>query len=82
MYTVPIHCYSQIVTSVFFFMIAMIDRLGGLNRVNNFLSTLNIKPIDQKNLKSMERRAGQKIEEVAKRSMELAATDTYKLEME
>lgn len=66
----------------FFFMIAMIDSLGGPNRVNNFLSTLNIKPIDQKNLKSMERRAGQKIEEVAKRSMELAATDTYKLEME
>lgn len=30
----------------------------------------------------MERRAGQKIEEVAKRSMELAATETYKLEME
>lgn len=81
MYTVPIHCYSQIVTSVFL-MIAMIDSLGGPNRVNNFLSTLNIKPIDQKNLKSMERRAGQKIEEVAKRSMELAATDTYKLEME
>lgn len=63
-------------------MIAMIDSLGGLNRVNNFLFTLNIKPIDQKNLKSMGRRAGQKIEEVAKRSMELAATDTYKLEME
>lgn len=63
-------------------MIAMIDSLGGPNRVNNFLSTLNIKPIDQKNLKSMERRAGQKIEAVAKRSMELAATDTNKLEME
>lgn len=81
MYTVRIHCYSQIVTSIFL-MIAMIDSLGGPNRVNNFLSTLNIKPIDQKNLKSMERRAGQKIEEVAKRSMELAATETYKLEME
>lgn len=81
MYTVLIHCYSQIVTSIFF-MIAMIDSLGGPNRVNNFLSTLNIKPIDQKNLKSMERRAGQKIEEVAKRSMELAATEIYKLEME
>lgn len=63
-------------------MIAMIDSLGGPNRVNNFLSTLNIKPIDQKNLKSMERRTGQKIGEVAKRSMELAATETYKLEME
>lgn len=61
-------------------MIAMIDSLGGPNRVNNFLSTLNIKPLDQKNLKSMERRAGQQIEVVAKRSMELAAT--YKLEME
>lgn len=81
MYTVRIHCYSQIVTSIFF-MIAMIDSLGGPNRVNNFLSALNIKTIDQKNLKSMERRAGQKIEEVAKRSMELAATETYKLEME
>lgn len=81
MYTVLICCYSQIVTSVFF-MIALIDSLGGPTRVNNFLSTLNIKPIDQKNLKSMERRAGQKIEEVATRSMELAATETYKLEME
>lgn len=81
MYTVLVHCYSQIVTSIFF-MIAMIDSLGGPNRVNNFLSTLNIKPIDQKNLKSMERRAGLKNEEVAKGSMELAATETYKLEME
>lgn len=82
MYTVLIRCYSQIVTSGFFFIIALIDSLGGPTRVNNFLSSLNIKPIDQKNLKSMERRAGQKIEEVAKRSMELAATETYKLEME
>lgn len=35
------------------------DSIGGPHRVNNFLSILNIKPIDQKNLKYMERRAGQ-----------------------
>lgn len=62
-------------------MITMVDSIGGPNRVNNCLSTLDIKVIDQKNLKSMERRAGQKIEEVAKRSMETAATETYNLEM-
>jgi hypothetical protein len=62
-------------------MIAMIDSIGGPNRVNNFLSTLNIKPIDKRSLKCMERRAGNKIEEVAKRSMETAATETFKMEM-
>jgi len=31
--------------------LAMIGSLGGPGKVNNFLSTLNIKPINQKNLK-------------------------------
>ena len=38
---------------------AMIDSLGGPKRVNNFLSTLNLKPVSNKNLKKMEVRAGE-----------------------
>ncbi|XP_053400079.1 uncharacterized protein LOC123542175 isoform X3 [Mercenaria mercenaria] len=41
---------------------AMIDSLGGPVRVNNFLSTLNVKPICNRNLKKMEERAGEAIE--------------------
>lgn len=63
-------------------MIVMIDSLGAPNLENNILSTLNIKPIDQKNLKSMECRAGQKMEEAAKQSKESATTETYKLEID
>lgn len=64
-------------------MIVMIDSLGAPNLENNILSTLNIKPIDQKNLKSsMQYRAGQKMEEAAKQSKESATTETYKLEID
>lgn len=63
-------------------MIVMIDSLGAPNLENNILSTLNIKPIDQKNLKSMECRARQKMEEAAKQSKESATTETYKLEID
>ena len=60
----------------------MIDSLGGADRVNNFLSVLNLKPISQKNLKAIERRAGYFVESVAKSSMETAATDSFQREME
>lgn len=36
----------------------MIDNLGGTDRVNNLLAALNMKPVNAKNLKVMERRAG------------------------
>ncbi|XP_033759590.1 uncharacterized protein LOC117341838 [Pecten maximus] len=61
---------------------AMIDSLGGADRVNNFLSVLNLKPISQKNLKVMEKRAGDFVESVAKSSTEIAAKNSFQLEME
>ena len=61
---------------------AMIDSLGGADRVNNVLAALNLKPISQKNLKLMERRAGNFVESVAKKSTAKAAKDSFELEME
>lgn len=46
--------------------LAMIDSLGGPDRVNNLLSTLNIPTINNKTLMVMERRAGENVEAVAK----------------
>ena len=53
----------------------MIDSIGGADRVNNFLSTLNIPTINHKSLKIMERRAGVKVEEVAQASTKQAASN-------
>ncbi|XP_065929397.1 uncharacterized protein [Magallana gigas] len=61
---------------------AMIDSLGGPDRVNNVLAALNLKPISQKNLKMIERRAGNFVESIAKSSMSKAAKDSFELEME
>ena len=61
---------------------AMIDNVGGPVRVNNFLTTLNLKPICNRNLKMMEERAGEAIEEVAIDSTRQAACDAYQMEME
>uniref|UniRef100_A0A8W8NP81 Exonuclease domain-containing protein n=1 Tax=Magallana gigas TaxID=29159 RepID=A0A8W8NP81_MAGGI len=61
---------------------AMIDSLGGADRVNNVLAALNLKPISQKNLKMIERRAGNFVESIAKSSMSKAAKDSFELEME
>ena len=47
------------------FFPAMIDVIGGAPKVNNILTTLNIRPISEKNRKKMERRAGEAIEEFA-----------------
>ena len=59
----------------------MVDSIGGPVRMNNFLSTLNIPEIQDKNLKLMERRAGDLIETVAE-STHAAANEAFKAEME
>lgn len=59
----------------------MIDSAGGPDRVNNFLTTLNIKPISFKNMKKMERRAGAHVEAVADRSMKCATDTAVTMEM-
>lgn len=59
----------------------MIDGAGGPDRVNNFLTTLNLKPISFKNMKKMERRAGVHVEAVASRSMKTALDTAVKMEM-
>ncbi|XP_053374280.1 uncharacterized protein LOC128545997 [Mercenaria mercenaria] len=61
---------------------AMIDSIGDPVRVNNFLSTLNIQPIVNSNLKKMERRAGDVVEKVAQQSAAAAAKDAFTKEME
>ncbi|XP_062601776.1 uncharacterized protein LOC134263439 [Saccostrea cucullata] len=61
---------------------AMIDSIGGPDKVNNILSTLNIPTISSKILKSMERRAGEVIEEVARKSTNNAALEAFKMEMQ
>ncbi len=59
----------------------MIDSLGGPDRVNNMLTTLNIKPINCKSLKNMERRAGNAIETVANELERKMAKMAYDHEM-
>lgn len=70
-----LHCFYCLV------FLAMIDSLGGLVRVNNFLASLNVKPISNKNLKTMERRAGNIVEHVADMSTREAAKDAFHQEM-
>ena len=53
----------------------MVDSVGGLTKVNNMLSTLNMNTISKKNLQSIERRAGNFVESVAKQSEANAARD-------
>lgn len=60
----------------------MIDSLGGPDRVNNILSTLNLKPMNPKSLKHMERRAEAYVEAVAKMSTRKAASEAFETEME
>ncbi|XP_076107217.1 uncharacterized protein LOC143075618 isoform X2 [Mytilus galloprovincialis] len=59
---------------------AMIDALGGPQRVNNVLSTLNLPPISHKNLKVMERRAGEMIEGFANLSMDQRCREAFEAE--
>ena len=72
---------DSVTSNVIFYFVAMIDSVGGSTRVNNLLATLNIKPIDEENLKKMERRAGQAIEAVADTSMAEFAAKAFSLEM-
>ena len=60
----------------------MIDSLGGPVRVNKLLSTLNLKSVGNKSLKSMERRAGNVIETVDSISTKSAAREAFTKEME
>ena len=60
---------------------AMIDSGLGPVRINNLLTTLNIQPIKNKNLKHMENRAGTAICEVADESCDMAAIQAYSQEM-
>ncbi|XP_076088707.1 uncharacterized protein LOC143059102 isoform X2 [Mytilus galloprovincialis] len=59
----------------------MIDSLGGPQRVNNVLTTLNLPSISHKNLKVMERRAGDMIEDFANMSMERRGREAFAAEM-
>ncbi|OWF40913.1 hypothetical protein KP79_PYT22712 [Mizuhopecten yessoensis] len=59
---------------------SMIDCVGG--RDNNFLSTLNIKPINSRSLRAMENRAGGYVEAVSKTSTKMAAKESFQMEME
>ena len=59
----------------------MIDTIGGSGKVNNFLATLNVKPIPKRNLQKMERRAGQFVEAVAETSVKKAAQTAFQQEM-
>ncbi|KAH3747847.1 hypothetical protein DPMN_182279 [Dreissena polymorpha] len=51
-------------------------------KVNNFLTTLNIKLIANRNLKKMEARAGEAIKKISTASSNKAAIDAYEKEIE
>ena len=59
----------------------MIDALGGPQRVNNVLSTLNLPPISHKNLKVMERREGEMTEGFENLSVEQRGREAFESEM-
>lgn len=71
-----------IILFVLFIFTAMINSIGGPVKVNNMLSTLNIPPIGEKNLKCMERRAGEVVEKVAGMSTLNAAKEAFEMEMQ
>ncbi|KAH3828615.1 hypothetical protein DPMN_130597 [Dreissena polymorpha] len=54
----------------------------GTVKVNNFLTTLNITLIANRNLKKMEARAGEAIKKISTASSNKAAIDAYEEEME
>ena len=60
----------------------MIDSVGGPDRLNNLLSTLNIKPLKKRTLKNVEWRGGSYVEAVAKNSMQKAAKASFEMEIE
>lgn len=60
---------------------AMIDSVGGPQRMNNFLATLNLPTVNNKNLKVMERRAGEMIEKFADKNMTSESQKAFREEM-
>ena len=62
-------------------IVAMIFNHGGTDRVNNFSTSLNVKLINAKNLKVMEKRAGSLVENVSEISTKTAAKESFKQEM-
>lgn len=63
------------------FFKAMIDSVGGPQRMNNFLATLNLPTVNNKNLKVMERRAGEMIEKFADENMANESQKAFRDEM-
>lgn len=60
---------------------AMIDSVGGPQRMNNLLSTLDLPIINNRSLKTMERRAGNIIEQYAEENMKKESKMAYEKEM-
>lgn len=60
---------------------AMIDSVGGPQRMNNVLATLNLPTVNNKNLKVMERRAGEMIEKFADKNMTSESQKAFREEM-
>ncbi|XP_061192131.1 uncharacterized protein LOC133200328 [Saccostrea echinata] len=60
---------------------AMIDNVGGPQRMNNLLTTLDLPFINNRSLKTMERRAGQIIEKYAKDNMKEESMMAFEKEM-
>ncbi|KAH3773833.1 hypothetical protein DPMN_175204 [Dreissena polymorpha] len=56
--------------------------LGRPVKVNNFITTINITLIANRNLKKMEARAGEAIKKISTSLSNKAAIDAYKKEME
>lgn len=59
----------------------MIDSVGGARRVNNLLTTLNIKAINCKNLQAMEQRVGPVIEDLSRQNAKKYAREAFDAEM-
>jgi hypothetical protein len=59
----------------------MIDSVGGPQRMNNILATLNLPTISHKNLKVMERRAGAMIETYSDENMKNESRKAFAEEM-
>ncbi|KAK3100488.1 hypothetical protein FSP39_020887 [Pinctada imbricata] len=59
----------------------MIDNVGGPQRMNNCLTTLDLPPINNRSLKVMERRAGKLIENFADENMKAESKRAYEKEM-
>lgn len=59
----------------------MIDSVGGHQRMNNLLSTLDLLIINNRSLKTMERRAGNITEQYAEENMKQESIMAYKKEM-